>query len=407
MVSGPVSVNGDLKWCQVVNGCLNVFDSQPEKVIKLSEITRTGSVVGIGNEKLKFGCEGDAICWTDELLHQSSVEFGRLCDRERELEKREMDLMWREHRVQVTEESMKYERSSWGGSEEGKSLSPSLSRSDGSVVSSISPHSSRDGSLSPLACSVKQHVVVGTTEVLKVNPSDVPSTVEILDTPSPPKVKPLRTRSAPPAQHSPPTLSAPKSVEVKVPGKVIRIYQPENGGPGLHISVNKEFLGNLTWLGYDASRRWLTTGTESTRSGLALPGGLEGQSLLRKLSEISTIAKIKHNLPSPLGTVKVGDQVRTVKFLRYSNGKQIPLGTVAIVLRLSVKSSVRVKTVSTGEIFTTSLTNVEATGVTSSATPKNSKITAYIQDSLAEERQTELHDLDDELDAIMGLAAGM
>ena len=408
MVSGSVAVNGSLKWCEVENGNLKIFKEAPERVIKLADITRTGAVVGVVNESLRFACEGDAICWTEDMLRQVSTEYVRLCDKERDLEKREMDLMWREHRVKVAEEScLQYERSSWGGSEENKSLSPSLSRSNGSVLSSISPHSSRDASLSPpFASSVRRQVVAGSTEVLNVSAADVPSTIELLDTPSPLRVKPHRTRSAPPTQHSPPTLTAPKSVEIKVPGKSIKIFQPDNGGSGLLIAVNNEMIGNLTWLGYDASRRWLTTGTDSTRSGVALPEGHEGQVILKKLSEMSTVAKIKHNLPSAASCIKTDDQIKTVKFLRYSSGKQIPFGTIATVLHVSSKSSsIRVKTQS-GEIFTTSIRNVETTGESSEG-PKNSKIASYIQENLAEDRQTELHDLDNELDAIMGIAAGM
>eukprot|EP01063_Lacrimia_lanifica_P007588 TRINITY_DN14870_c0_g1_i1.p1 TRINITY_DN14870_c0_g1~~TRINITY_DN14870_c0_g1_i1.p1 ORF type:complete len:499 (+),score=164.89 TRINITY_DN14870_c0_g1_i1:73-1497(+) len=243
----------------------------------------------------------------------------------------------------------------------------------------------------------------------------IESGIELLDSPSP-----VRARRAPPtpppaadspqpvpppaaAKPAAPAAKAQQRMVLEVPGKVVVLDPCEDGG--LTLEVNGAPLGLLTWLGYDAGRRWLTTGTASSRSGLAMPEGPAGMTLLRQLADLAVATNTPNNLPSSM--LKIGDQVKTLKTFRFSSGKHLPAGTLGRVVRLTASGSVRVRTM-TNEVFNTPPHTLVAVGETAAPAPKDAKIAQYVAANLeAEPAQAQLHELDNELDALLAFANGM
>eukprot|EP01064_Diplonema_japonicum_P025711 TRINITY_DN37134_c0_g1_i1.p1 TRINITY_DN37134_c0_g1~~TRINITY_DN37134_c0_g1_i1.p1 ORF type:complete len:436 (+),score=130.37 TRINITY_DN37134_c0_g1_i1:53-1360(+) len=430
MVCGSLIVDSQDRWCELHGNQLRIFKDRPDVVLQVPK----GGIMEVSDRSWVLdGCTFNAKCisdkkyWVECLERACSDEMEELRAREIVVEKKEVALMWREHSMQVSENTT-FRRGgsstpSWGISTEGHSRGPSPSLSpqnrrtakEVELQGQVTELEAKVDELKKWIASVQespQRVAPQTEGVLPFAATDIQSGIEVLDSPSPVKavptllsqpVTPVKGKLTPRTPRkglvkTPKTGKALGRVTLEVPGKVVTLTPDKLTGV-IALHVNDEHLGGLTWLGYDSQRRWLTTGTGSTRAGVAVPDGAEGKIVLKKLSTMADAMGVEHNLPS--SKLSIGDEVQTVKFLKFPSGRQIPMGTKAKVVHITKTGQVRVKT-GNGDLFTTATTTLESAGSSTQA-PRDSKIAAYIAANLTDDKQQELRTLDSELDTIMQL----
>eukprot|EP01059_Diplonema_ambulator_P012719 TRINITY_DN23157_c0_g1_i2.p2 TRINITY_DN23157_c0_g1~~TRINITY_DN23157_c0_g1_i2.p2 ORF type:complete len:427 (+),score=109.92 TRINITY_DN23157_c0_g1_i2:1469-2749(+) len=426
MVCGSLLVDAQDRWCELHGNQLRVFKDRPDVVLEVPK----DSIVEVGDRGWVLdGCRFDAKCisdkkyWVECLMRAKSDEAEELRDREAAVEKKEVELLWREHELTVAEGCGGYgvrrgasSTPSWGMSTEAASRETSVGATsprnrEALLQSQVQQLQAKVAELEKWIADVSESPRRASPlreGVLDCNPHDVQSGIEVLDSPSPVKnppsqpVTPVRKKLTPRLTRTPRTAKSLGRVTLEVPGKIVTLT-PDKNARTIALHVNDEHLGNLTWLGYDRERRWLTTGTGSTRSGVAVPDGVEGTNILKKLVALADSMGVDHNLPST--KLAIGDDVQTVKSLKFPSGKQLPSGTRATVVHLTKTGQVRVKTTA-GNLFTASIACLEPIGQASTL-PKDAKIASYIAENLTDEKQHELRSLDVELDSLMQLSSVM
>ena len=434
-VAGWLDVDGTRRWCTARDGLLSVHAAPP-----LAEVALTagigcadaadaadGSGWAVAGMYLRATAGGaDARAWSAALRQQQrlpqqqeeAAASAAAAAREDELHRKELELLWREHRANVGEDlggfayaerggeaaaaagaasSGTASSSTWEASSEtasfatvsrGPSLEVPSASASAAVASSESATEASEASsdaessegaarsdddddvaLSASATAEEEDeeedatalratvTTVGDEAVDAAWHGTVASCVEEIRSASP-SPSPARERAA--ESHEREEGATAPAVVIEVPGKTVELVP---SGGELVLVVNGAFCGALTWLGYDPARRWLTTGTAASRSGMALPAGPQGAKLLRLLAAAAEAAGVRHTLPTSTATaLKKGTRVRTLRMLRYPSGRSFPAGTEGMVLgRTRTKGALKVKT-DNGVTFTTAAKTLESCG---------------------------------------------
>ena len=307
MVSGILRVDNEEKWCEVVDGRFRVFSKAPEKEVHASDmkLQSSTSAFTLDGMWVDTPCAETAAAWTDALRNASLSREDDLLRRERDLAHREANLLWREHHATHFPITAPL-----------RSPSPP------------SPPSPRPNVYEGVL-NVGYDIASGVEEICS-SEEDEMNDDQLDEEGSSSRGASSSAPCTPPPMRCD-VMPTPPRLVLEVPGKSVALFPDETNR--LVLEINGQDMGHLTWLGYDAGRRWVTTGTERSRSGMALPEGAEGVQMLSLLAAAARAADVDHNLPMK-GVFRVSQRVKTLRPLRAPNGL-LPTGTIAHVVSVS------------------------------------------------------------------------